>query len=96
MSLTPSEQRLIDCVGHGRVADFSAAAESKPTQGYAWGPERTIRCEVIKALVTGASECRVGAVGISYGSPLLPGSHVPADFTSDAASHGNSSSTVYS
>ncbi|HYB91423.1 MAG TPA: hypothetical protein VEC38_10290 [Candidatus Binataceae bacterium] len=64
MSLTPSEQRLIDCVGHGRVADFSAAAESKPTQGYAWGPERTIRCEVIKALVTGASECRVGAVGI--------------------------------
>jgi hypothetical protein len=48
-SLTPAEQRLLDCVASGEEADFSASdeAQNDPAQGATWGPERTIRAALL-------------------------------------------------
>jgi hypothetical protein len=52
--LTPAERRLLECIASGEEADFSAPDESQndPTQGAAWGPERTIRSVFLSWLCT--------------------------------------------
>jgi hypothetical protein len=54
--LTPAEQRLLARVADGEEADFSAPDEGQndPTQGAAWGPERTIRAAFLHWLCTDA------------------------------------------
>jgi uncharacterized protein YjbI with pentapeptide repeats len=54
--LTPAEQRLLERVADGEEADFSAPDEGQndPTQGAAWGPERTIRAAFLHWLCTDA------------------------------------------
>ena len=52
--LTPAERRLLECIASGEEADFSASDENQndPTQGAAWGPERTIRAALLHWLCT--------------------------------------------
>jgi hypothetical protein len=52
--LTPAERRLLECIASGKEADFSAPDESQndPTQGAAWGPDRTIRSALFFWLCT--------------------------------------------
>jgi hypothetical protein len=54
--LTPAERRLLERVADGEEADFSAPDEGQndPTQGAAWGPERTIRAAFLHWLCTDA------------------------------------------
>jgi len=54
--LTPAEQWLLARVADGEEADFSAPDEGQndPTQGAAWGPERTIRAAFLHWLCTDA------------------------------------------
>jgi hypothetical protein len=54
--LTPAERRLLARVADGEEADFSAPDEGQndPTQGAAWGPERTIRAAFLHWLCTDA------------------------------------------
>jgi hypothetical protein len=54
--LTPAERQLLERVADGEEADFSAPDEGQndPTQGAAWGPERTIRAAFLHWLCTDA------------------------------------------
>jgi uncharacterized protein YjbI with pentapeptide repeats len=54
--LTPAERQLLARVADGEEADFSAPDEGQndPTQGAAWGPERTIRAAFLHWLCTDA------------------------------------------
>jgi tetratricopeptide (TPR) repeat protein len=54
---TDAEQRLIEAARDGLPADLrSANTDNDPANGAEWGPERTIRAEVIHALATGARD----------------------------------------
>lgn len=54
-NLTESEKYLIAQVARGEFADYSSgnAENEKPANGGNWGPERTIRAEVIRVLCLG-------------------------------------------
>jgi hypothetical protein len=49
--LTPAEHRMWKAFSRGEVVDFEQADDEDPTQGGAWGPERTVRAEVVRALL---------------------------------------------
>jgi hypothetical protein len=53
MQPTPSEVKLIDAAKLGAVADYSSgkSEENDPARGASWGPERTIRSEILKMLL---------------------------------------------
>lgn len=70
LRLTESERRLwrafpsgawVD-LGTGPLGTSRTAGANAPTDGHTWGPERTIRGEVIAALLLGAREAGAGAV----------------------------------
>lgn len=70
MRLSPAEQRLWQAFPSGAWVEFGEvttgpgrpAGENAPEDGDSWGPERTIRAEVITALLLGAREAGTGAV----------------------------------
>ncbi|MFF7648578.1 membrane-associated oxidoreductase [Streptomyces sp. NPDC007983] len=49
--LTPPERRMWDAFPTGVAVDFRAAPEEDPAEGVDWGPERTVRAEVLRALL---------------------------------------------
>ncbi|MFJ1614557.1 membrane-associated oxidoreductase [Streptomyces sp. NPDC088251] len=53
--LTPAERRVWDAFPRGVPVDFrtGVAAEDDPDTGAGWGPERTVRGEVLRALLIG-------------------------------------------
>ncbi|WKX71117.1 oxidoreductase [Streptomyces sp. XD-27] len=62
--LTPPERELWDAFPAGRWVDLrtGVAEADDPVGGDRWGPERTIRAEVIAALLLGANAAPAGAV----------------------------------
>ncbi|MBE3603011.1 hypothetical protein IMX07_05190 [bacterium] len=73
---TDAEQKLIEAARDGLPADLRSAneAENDPAQGYGWGPERTIRAEIIYALATGArDDWPVHPKGIQLASARIEG-----------------------
>lgn len=52
MTLTPAEEETVRAANEGRLADFRVrnagdSSANDPKEGGKWGPERTIRAEVI-------------------------------------------------
>lgn len=56
--LTPAEQELIDACARGEVLDRRVGEDTldDPANAEDWGPDRTLRAEVVRALATGARE----------------------------------------
>lgn len=55
LQTTLAEQKLIEAAQVGEVADFSTGNKESddPQKGAEWGPERTVRAELVCALATG-------------------------------------------
>ncbi|MEU0835791.1 membrane-associated oxidoreductase [Streptomyces sp. NPDC005969] len=53
--LTPAERRVRDAFPRGVAVDFRTGveAEDDPETGEGWGPERTVRAELLRALLVG-------------------------------------------
>ncbi|MFD9358663.1 membrane-associated oxidoreductase [Streptomyces sp. NPDC060031] len=49
--LTPAERRVWDAFPRGEGVDFREAPDEEATDGAAWGPERTVRAEVLAFLL---------------------------------------------
>ena len=49
--LTPAERTVWEAVPKGRPVDFRRTADESPADGAGWGPERTVRAVVLKALL---------------------------------------------
>ncbi|MGW1163972.1 membrane-associated oxidoreductase [Streptomyces sp. NPDC002550] len=49
--LTPAERRVRDAFPLGEGVDFRESDDEDPAQGASWGPERTLRAEVLRALL---------------------------------------------
>ncbi|MER6128243.1 membrane-associated oxidoreductase [Streptomyces sp. NPDC001795] len=49
--LTPAERRIWEAFPLGEGVDFREGADDDPTAGASWGPERTVRAEVLRALL---------------------------------------------
>ncbi|WP_217166446.1 membrane-associated oxidoreductase [Streptomyces sp. AC512_CC834] len=49
--LTPAEARVRRAFATGSAVDFRAADDEDPADGGAWGPERTVRAGVLRALL---------------------------------------------
>ncbi|WP_442738364.1 hypothetical protein ACQUSN_21065 [Streptomyces pseudogriseolus] len=62
--LTPPERELWDAFPEGRQVDLRTGTpdEDRVADGGRWGPERTVRAEVVTALLLGANTGQPGAV----------------------------------
>lgn len=49
--LTPAERRVWEAFPRGRTVDFRASSGEAPESGAEWGPERTVRADVLRALL---------------------------------------------
>lgn len=48
---TPAEQRVREAFPLGEGVDLRDGADDDPAAGASWGPERTVRAEVLRALL---------------------------------------------
>ncbi|MEU9001447.1 membrane-associated oxidoreductase [Streptomyces sp. NPDC048551] len=60
--LTPAERRVWDAFPRGDSVDFRARPDDSSVDGAGWGPERTVRAEVLRALLLGAGPAEEGRV----------------------------------
>ncbi|MDQ0960333.1 hypothetical protein QFZ66_004211 [Streptomyces sp. B4I13] len=51
--LTAAERRVWDAFPRGAAVDFRSSPDDDPAEGVSWGPERTVRGEVLRAIVLG-------------------------------------------
>ncbi|MER6997620.1 membrane-associated oxidoreductase [Streptomyces sp. NPDC000410] len=49
--LTPAERRVWEAFPRGEVVDFREDPDDDPAAGASWGPERSVRAEVLRALL---------------------------------------------
>src|SRR5436309_4251468 len=49
--LTPAERRVWRAFPRGEGVDFRDGVDDDPGKGASWGPERTVRAEVLRALL---------------------------------------------
>ncbi|MGW2568920.1 membrane-associated oxidoreductase [Streptomyces sp. NPDC001537] len=49
--LTPAEQRVWEAFPTGKAVDFREAEDEDVVRGWTWGPERTVRAAVLRALL---------------------------------------------
>ncbi|MEU6072048.1 membrane-associated oxidoreductase [Streptomyces sp. NPDC047082] len=54
--LTPAEEQVRRAYSRGETVDFRAAEDEDPADGADWGPQRTIRASVLKALLLSAPQ----------------------------------------
>jgi hypothetical protein len=79
MTLTPAEEEVVRAANEGRFADFTVrnagdSSENDPKEGGKWGPERTIRAEVIYDLAVGANPGRpTHAKGVQVAGAIIVG-----------------------
>ncbi|MFI0818122.1 oxidoreductase [Streptomyces sp. NPDC021098] len=68
MVLTEPERRLREAFATGAKVDVrdAATAEEPETDGPGWGPERTVRAEVIRALLLGGADTRPGETPVVH------------------------------
>ncbi|UQX00339.1 polymer-forming cytoskeletal protein [Streptomyces sp. RerS4] len=70
--LTPAERRVREAFPRGESVDFRESPEETSHDGASWGPERTVRAEVLRALLVGGSaeEGRVAGLKL-YGAKIV-------------------------
>ena len=50
-NLTAAERRVWRAFPRGEAVDFREGADEDPAEGGSWGPERTVRAQVVRALL---------------------------------------------
>ncbi|MER7734929.1 membrane-associated oxidoreductase [Streptomyces erythrochromogenes] len=60
--LTPAERRVWEAFPRGDGIDFREHPEDSSVDGAGWGPDRTLRAEVLRALLLGAAPAAEGRV----------------------------------
>ncbi|MFE6837492.1 membrane-associated oxidoreductase [Streptomyces sp. NPDC057705] len=60
--LTPAERRIWDAFPRGEGVDFREHPDDSSVDGAGWGPDRTVRAEVLRALLLGAGHAEPGQV----------------------------------
>lgn len=54
--MTPAEERVWRAFPRGQDVDFRESADGDPERGADWGPERTVRAAVLRALLLSAPQ----------------------------------------
>jgi uncharacterized protein YjbI with pentapeptide repeats len=54
--MTPAEERVWRAFPRGQDVDFRGPADEEPARGADWGPERTVRASVVRALLLSAPQ----------------------------------------
>ncbi|GAA3147817.1 oxidoreductase [Planomonospora alba] len=88
--LSPAERRLWDAYPTGAWVDLRSGdpAADDPGNGADWGPERTVRAEVIAALLLGAREAEPGSTpGLRLAGARITGDLDLSDATVGAKLH---------
>uniref|UniRef100_A0AAU2JKN2 Membrane-associated oxidoreductase n=1 Tax=Streptomyces sp. NBC_00049 TaxID=2903617 RepID=A0AAU2JKN2_9ACTN len=60
--LTPAERRVWNAFPRGEAVDFREQPGDSSVDGAGWGPDRTVRAEVLRALLLGAGPVEEGRV----------------------------------
>ncbi|MFD3542388.1 membrane-associated oxidoreductase [Streptomyces sp. NPDC058662] len=60
--LTPAERRVWEAFPRGEGVDFREHPDDSSVDGAGWGPDRTVRAEVLRALLLGAAPAEEGRV----------------------------------
>ncbi|GHI84452.1 membrane-associated oxidoreductase [Streptomyces xanthophaeus] len=60
--LTPAERRVWEAFPRGDGVDFRVRRDDSSADGAEWGPERTVRAEVLRAVLLGACPAEQGRV----------------------------------
>ncbi|GHB15568.1 hypothetical protein GCM10010377_01080 [Streptomyces viridiviolaceus] len=71
--LTPAEARVWRAFPRGEAVDFRTAADDDPALGDAWGPERTVRAEVLRALLLTAPRVEGEVGGLKLAGARITG-----------------------
>ncbi|MFC3576739.1 membrane-associated oxidoreductase [Streptomyces yaanensis] len=71
--LTPAERRVWEAFPLGEGVDFREGADDDPAAGASWGPERTVRAEVLRALLLGGPVRDDGIAGLKLWGARITG-----------------------
>ncbi|MEU9251570.1 membrane-associated oxidoreductase [Streptomyces sp. NPDC048270] len=71
--LTPAERRIWDAFPRGERVDFRAEPDEDAAGGHAWGPERTVRAEVLTDLLLNGSSARGLVAGLNLRGVRITG-----------------------
>ncbi|MFG2297564.1 membrane-associated oxidoreductase [Streptomyces sp. NPDC048603] len=69
--LTPAERRIRDAFTRGEGVDFREGPDENSADGASWGPERTVRAEVLRALLVSGRAADGEVAGLKvYGARI--------------------------
>ncbi|MFE0533521.1 membrane-associated oxidoreductase [Streptomyces nigra] len=71
--LTPAERTVWEAFPKGRPVDFRRTADESPADGGGWGPERTVRAVVLKALLLDGPEERGEVAALKLAGARITG-----------------------
>ncbi|MGW0749446.1 membrane-associated oxidoreductase [Streptomyces sp. NPDC002587] len=71
--LTPAERRVWDAFPRGERVDFREDPDENGSAGAGWGPERTVRAEVLTALLLGGHRAEGQVAGINVRGARITG-----------------------
>ncbi|AWZ10074.1 MULTISPECIES: membrane-associated oxidoreductase [unclassified Streptomyces] len=71
--LTPAERRVRDAFPRGERVDFREDPDEDASDGIGWGPERTVRAEVITAFLLGGSSADGQVAGLNVRGARITG-----------------------
>ncbi len=71
--LTPAERRIWDAFPRGERVDFRSQPDEDASDGHAWGPERTVRAEVLTDLLLNGSSARGLVAGLNVRGVRITG-----------------------
>ncbi|MDJ0381693.1 membrane-associated oxidoreductase [Streptomyces sp. G-G2] len=63
--LTPAERRVWDAFPRGERVDFSEGPDERAVDGAGWGPQRTVRADVLTALLLSGSPAEGQVAGLN-------------------------------
>lgn len=71
--LTPAERRVWQAFPRGEGVDFRESVDDDPAAGGSWGPERTVRAEVLRALLVGGPTSEGDIAGLKLTGARVSG-----------------------
>ncbi|MFE4636498.1 membrane-associated oxidoreductase [Streptomyces sp. NPDC056773] len=71
--LTPAERRVWDAFPSGERVDFTEGPDEDASEGAGWGPERTVRAEVLAALLLNGSSASGQVAGLNVRGVRITG-----------------------
>ncbi|MFD9307976.1 membrane-associated oxidoreductase [Streptomyces sp. NPDC060048] len=71
--LTPAERRVWDAFPRGEGVDFRQGRDEDPADGASWGPERTVRADVLSALLVNSPSVPGQVAGLKIKGAKITG-----------------------